>query len=146
MVSICDRVRYVETDMMGVVHHSNYFRWFEMGRVAWLRAAGVELWELMNANIIFPITHVEANYKESALYDDEIEICAEMTLSAAPKWILLTTSSAKKTAHSWQKAARATCLPIITGILSALAAIFMTELMLFTKKSRQRRNTDGSKI
>ena len=32
MVSICDRVRYVETDMMGVVHHSNYFRWFEMGR------------------------------------------------------------------------------------------------------------------
>ena len=34
MVSICDRVRYVETDMMGVVHHSNYFRWFEMGRVA----------------------------------------------------------------------------------------------------------------
>lgn len=31
MVSICDRVRYVETDMMGVVHHSNYFRWFEMG-------------------------------------------------------------------------------------------------------------------
>ena len=55
MVSICDRVRYVETDMMGVVHHSNYFRWFEMGRVAWLRAAGVELWELMNANIIFPI-------------------------------------------------------------------------------------------
>ena len=74
MVSICDRVRYVETDMMGVVHHSNYFRWFEMGRVAWLRAAGVELWELMNANIIFPITHVECNYKESALYDDEIEI------------------------------------------------------------------------
>ena len=39
MVSICDRVRYVETDMMGVVHHSNYFRWFEMGRVAWLRGA-----------------------------------------------------------------------------------------------------------
>ena len=78
MVSICDRVRYVETDMMGVVHHSNYFRWFEMGRVAWLRAAGVELWELMNANIIFPITHVECNYKESALYDDEIEICATM--------------------------------------------------------------------
>ena len=85
MVSICDRVRYVETDMMGVVHHSNYFRWFEMGRVAWLRAAGVELWELMNANIIFPITHVEANYKESALYDDEIEICAEMTAFSRAK-------------------------------------------------------------
>ena len=121
MVSICDRVRYVETDMMGVVHHSNYFRWFEMGRVAWLRAAGVELWELMNANIIFPITHVEANYKESALYDDEIEICAEMTAFSRAKMDLLTASSVKKTAYCWQKAARATCLPITTGILSALA-------------------------
>lgn len=146
MVSICDRVRYVETDMMGVVHHSNYFRWFEMGRVAWLRAAGVELWELMNANIIFPITHVEANYKESALYDDEIEICATMTAFTRAKMDFKYQIVRKRTALCWQKAARAMCLPIITGILSALAAIFMTELMLFTKKSRQRRNTDGSKI
>ena len=36
MIAIRDRVRFVETDMMGVVHHANYLRWFEMGRVAYL--------------------------------------------------------------------------------------------------------------
>ncbi|MFQ9523635.1 MAG: acyl-CoA thioesterase [Phascolarctobacterium faecium] len=35
MIAIRDRVRFVETDMMGVVHHANYLRWFEMGRVAY---------------------------------------------------------------------------------------------------------------
>ena len=54
MIAIRDRVRFVETDMMGVVHHANYLRWFEMGRVAYLRAAGVELLDLMAHGVIFP--------------------------------------------------------------------------------------------
>ena len=58
MIAIRDRVRFVETDMMGVVHHANYLRWFEMGRVAYLRAAGVELLDLMAHGVIFPITEV----------------------------------------------------------------------------------------
>ena len=41
MITIRDKVRFVETDMMGVVHHANYLRWFEMGRVAYLRACGI---------------------------------------------------------------------------------------------------------
>ena len=52
MIAIRDRVRFVETDMMGVVHHANYLRWFEMGRVAYLRAAGVELLDLMAHGVI----------------------------------------------------------------------------------------------
>ena len=48
VIEVRDRVRFVETDMMGVVHHSNYLRWFEMGRVAYLRAAGVELLDLIS--------------------------------------------------------------------------------------------------
>lgn len=146
MVSICDRVRYVETDMMGVVHHSNYFRWFEMGRVAWLRAAGVELWELMNANIIFPITHVEANYKESALYDDEIEICAEMTAFSRAKMDFTYRIVRKKDGALLAEGCSRNVFTDNNGHIIRLSAIFMTELMLFTKKSRQRRNTDGSKI
>ena len=47
MITIRDKVRFVETDMMGVVHHANYLRWFEMGRVAYLRACGISLGELM---------------------------------------------------------------------------------------------------
>lgn len=74
MITIRDKVRFVETDMMGVVHHANYLRWFEMGRVAYLRAAGVELLDLMAHGVIFPITEVHVKYKNSCTFDDEFEV------------------------------------------------------------------------
>ena len=74
MITVREKVRFVETDMMGVVHHSNYFRWFEMGRVEYLRQAGVLLTELMADGIVFPITHVDCQYKASAKFDDYILI------------------------------------------------------------------------
>ncbi len=74
MVTVRDRVRFVETDMMGVVHHANYLRWFEMGRVAYLREAGVYLLELMAAGILFPITDVSCTYRASARFDDCLAI------------------------------------------------------------------------
>lgn len=79
MITIRDRVRFVETDMMGVVHHANYLRWFEMGRVAYLRAAGVELLDLMAQGIVFPITDVQVKYKNSATFDDDFEVQTIMT-------------------------------------------------------------------
>lgn len=62
MITVQEKVRFVETDLMGVVHHSNYFRWFEMGRVEYLRQAGVFLTELMADGIVFPITHVDCQF------------------------------------------------------------------------------------
>lgn len=79
MVIIRDKVRFVETDMMGVVHHANYLRWFEMGRVAYLRSCGIALGELMEENIIFPITQVEVKYKNSCTFDDEFEVQTVMS-------------------------------------------------------------------
>lgn len=79
MITIRDKVRFVETDMMGVVHHANYLRWFEMGRVAYLRACGIALGELMDADIIFPITEVEVKYKNSCTFDDEFEVQTSMS-------------------------------------------------------------------
>ena len=79
MITIRDRVRFVETDMMGVVHHANYLRWFEMGRVAYLRACGITLGELMDAGVIFPITEVKAQYKNSCTFDDDFEVQVRMT-------------------------------------------------------------------
>ena len=79
MIAISDRVRFVETDMMGVVHHANYLRWFEMGRVAYLSAAGVELLDLMAHGVIFPITVVHVKYKNSCTFDDEFEVQTIMT-------------------------------------------------------------------
>ena len=79
MISIEDRVRFVETDLMGVVHHANYLRWFEMGRIAYLRAAGIDLNDLMAAGIMFPIVAVECQYKNSAKFDDEYLICTTLS-------------------------------------------------------------------
>lgn len=73
-----DRVRFVETDLMGVVHHSNYFRWFEMARVEYLRLANVLLPELISAGIVFPIVDVQCKYRQSAYFDDQIRIEAEL--------------------------------------------------------------------
>lgn len=74
MITVQEKVRFVETDMMGVVHHANYFRWFEMGRVEYLRQAGILLTEILADGIIFPITHVECHYQASAKFDDYIAI------------------------------------------------------------------------
>ena len=79
MITIRDKVRFVETDMMGVVHHANYLRWFEMGRVAYLRACGITLGELMDAGVVFPITEVKAQYKNSCTFDDDFEVQVKMT-------------------------------------------------------------------
>lgn len=79
MITIRDKVRFVETDMMGVVHHANYLRWFEMGRVAYLRACGISLGELMAADIIFPITEVQVKYKNSCTFDDDFEVQTTMS-------------------------------------------------------------------
>ena len=73
-----DRVRFVETDLMGVVHHSNYFRWFEMARVEYLRLANVLLPELISAGIVFPIMDVQCKYRQSAYFDDQIRIEVEL--------------------------------------------------------------------
>lgn len=67
-------MRFVETDMMGVAHHSNYFRWFEMGRVEYLRQVGIDLNDLMDNGIVFPIVDVSCKYHASARFDDYILI------------------------------------------------------------------------
>lgn len=79
MVTVKDKVRFVETDMMGVVHHSNYFRWFEMGRVEYLRQAGISLLELMANGIHFPISEVSCKYHSPARFDDYILIETAIT-------------------------------------------------------------------
>lgn len=78
MLVLEDRVRFVETDMMGVVHHANYFRWFEMGRVAYLREAGINLPDLMADGYLFPITDARCTYRASAHFDEIILIKTDL--------------------------------------------------------------------
>jgi len=87
MVTVHEKVRFVETDAMGVVHHSNYFRWFEMGRVEFLKQAGISLNELIAEGILFPITNVECKYRASAKFDDHILIETQPAELTAVKMI-----------------------------------------------------------
>lgn len=74
MITAKVKVRFYETDMMGVVHHTNHLRWFELGRVEYLRKAGIELLDLMANGILFPIKSISCEYKESAHFDDYVII------------------------------------------------------------------------
>jgi acyl-CoA thioester hydrolase len=69
------RVRYAETDKMGVVYHSNFVIWFEVGRVELLRQLGFQYSEMESEdNCHIPVVDLRVRYKSPALYDDEIVI------------------------------------------------------------------------
>ena len=68
------RVRYAETDQMGVVYHGNYAQYFEMGRVEWLRNLGASYKWMEETGIMLPVVSLSMNYKKPARYDDELTI------------------------------------------------------------------------
>ncbi|MGG4456277.1 acyl-CoA thioesterase [Brevibacillus porteri] len=68
------RVRYGETDQMGVVYHTNYLNWFEVGRTELIRHAGITYRELEEKGVLLPVTDANISYKQPARYDDEVEI------------------------------------------------------------------------
>ena len=68
------RVRYSETDQMGVVYHGNYAQFFEMGRTEWLRSLGVTYKDMEMNGIILPVVSINLIFIKSALYDDILTI------------------------------------------------------------------------
>lgn len=69
------RVRYAETDKMGVVYHSNFVIWFEVGRVELLRQLGFQYSEMETADDChIPVVDLRVRYKSPAQYDDEIVV------------------------------------------------------------------------
>lgn len=73
------RVRYAETDQMGVVYHGNYAQYFEMGRVEWLRNKGVSYKELEESGVMLPVVSLTMNYKKPAVYDEELTVLTKLT-------------------------------------------------------------------
>jgi acyl-CoA thioester hydrolase len=73
------RVRYAETDKMGVVYHSNYLIWFEIGRTDWLRATGLTYREMEADGVQLPVIEAHCEYRQGARYDDDVEIKTRAT-------------------------------------------------------------------
>jgi len=68
------RVRYAETDQMGVVYYANYLIWFEVGRTDWLREHGWSYREMEADGFSLPVIDAQCTYRESARYDDELDV------------------------------------------------------------------------
>ncbi len=70
------RVEYHHTDQMGIVHHSNYIKFFEVARTEWLRAVGLTYKEMERRGVMMPIVDVSVRYKQPAYYDELISVTA----------------------------------------------------------------------
>jgi acyl-CoA thioester hydrolase len=69
------RVRYAETDQMGVVYHANYLVWFEVGRVDFIRELGLDYRTMESEDgAMIAVVEARARYKAPARYDDELEV------------------------------------------------------------------------
>jgi len=72
------RVRYAETDQMGVVHHANYLVWFELARSEFCRGRGIDYPGMERDGLILPVVEVNVRYLVPARYDDEVDVCVRV--------------------------------------------------------------------
>ncbi len=77
-VSLAIAVRFAETDLMGVVHHSAYIVWFEAGRVAWMDAAGLPYTQIAEAGYHFAVTDLACRYRSAARFGDAVEVVTRL--------------------------------------------------------------------
>ncbi len=76
------RVRFRETDLMGIVHHANYLTYFEAGRVDWLHKRGLNYDTWIQQGIHLPVVETRLRYRKAAKFDDLIHVvtaCASVT-------------------------------------------------------------------
>lgn len=73
------RVRYQETDQMGVVYHSNYIGWFEIGRTEMIRQLGFDYRAIEQEGILLPVIDANLQFKLPAHYDDQITVFTRVT-------------------------------------------------------------------
>ncbi len=75
------RVRYAETDQMGVVYHANYLVWFEVGRVELIRAMGLSYKQIEEAGCMIAVVEATARYRAPARYDDDLVVETRLAAS-----------------------------------------------------------------
>lgn len=75
------RVRYGETDQMGVVYHGNYAQYCEVGRLEWLRALNISYKKMEEDGVMLPVVSLSIKYKKSACYDDVINVKTQLVKS-----------------------------------------------------------------
>lgn len=77
------RIRYSETDQMGVVYHGNYAQYLELARVEWLRSLGISYKSMEEGGIMLPVISLSIKYLKSAMYDDLVTVKVILTKKPA---------------------------------------------------------------
>ena len=72
------QVQYYETDQMGIIHHSNYIRWFESARIWYMNQIGVDYADMEKMGIISPVLEVHCVYKSMVHFGDVVEIITKI--------------------------------------------------------------------
>lgn len=72
------RVRYGETDQMGVVYYGNYAQYLEIGRVEWLRSLGFSYKSMEESGIMLPVISLQIDFKKPATYDEQITVITKL--------------------------------------------------------------------
>lgn len=81
------RVRYQETDQMGVVYHANYLIWFEIGRTDYIRHLGMTYRALEERGLLLPVVDVQCRFLQPARYDDEVVIQTQISIHNGSKLV-----------------------------------------------------------
>lgn len=81
-------VRYYETDLMGIVHHSNYVRYFECGRIAMLEEIGIPISKIEESGIMLPVVSVECHYKFPTKMGDRLRIVSKVEKMPLAKMVI----------------------------------------------------------
>jgi len=68
------RIRYGETDQMGVVYHGNYAQFLEVARVEWLRSVDISYKKMEDDGVMLPVVNLNINFKKPAVYDELISV------------------------------------------------------------------------
>lgn len=68
------RVRYGETDQMGIVYHGNYAQYLEVARVEWLRSIDISYKKMEDDGVMLPVVNLNVNFKKPAVYDEVINV------------------------------------------------------------------------
>ena len=77
--SIQIKVRYCETDQMGLVHHGSYINYFEEARIAWISNLGFSYGEMEKSGIILPVSKLNVSYLRPVYFDDDLVVSVELT-------------------------------------------------------------------
>ena len=93
------KAHYHETDKMGIIHHTNYIKWFEEARIEMMNQIGTPFKEIEDRGVTSPILHLECDYKNMVRFDDEVTVNISMKSYSGVKFsveYLLTDQTGEK--------------------------------------------------